>query len=253
MDKGPGEILSELLKVNPVVGNLILCGLAVIAAATIILQWNVDRDAAIAWASVILAIGIGLTILSRIFADKDYAAQARVLAWGLVASLVCWVCLWFGAVVGLLPTVDRDCLNPFVTCNKRLYTAQGFHRWPVASAWIAGAHASELALPRPIQLAQAPALNRSSYVIYLQFAGFVRTDVQVLSANLKALGWRIPGEERTGAANQQNVIRYRSAADQAAAQALANDVNAQPALRNKVKLELNPTISAGTMEIWISP
>jgi hypothetical protein len=258
MPGGPGEILGRLLKVNPFVGNLILGGLGVIAAATLVLQWKVDREAAIAWASVILAVGIGLMILSRIFADKDFAAQARVIAWVFVASLICWVGLWFGAVVGLLPNVDRDCLNPFVVCNKRLAVSgvsSGPRQLPQAFGLILSAEASERVSVRSLQLAQAApqASPQSRYIVYLQFAGFVRSDVELLSTSLKALGWRIPGEERSGAANRLNVVRYRSAADQSAAQTLADDINRFPALRNKVRLELNSLIANGTLEIWISP
>src|SRR5262249_26583436 len=58
--------------------------------------------------------------------------------------------------------------------------------------------------------------------VYVQFAGMVRGDVEKISAQLRRLGWSLPGEERVASAAGLNEVRYgRSEDDRRAAELLA--------------------------------
>jgi hypothetical protein len=87
--------------------------------------------------------------------------------------------------------------------------------------------------------------------VYFQFAGMTREDAVALSARMQALGWKIPGEERTGAAAGQNEVRYGAKADQDAAELLAADLKASGVTR-MTGAKSNPKIKPGTLEIWVS-
>lgn len=87
--------------------------------------------------------------------------------------------------------------------------------------------------------------------VYFQFAGMTRGDAVAISNDLKALGWKIPGEQRTGAAARQNEVRYGAPADAQAAALLAADLRAQ-GQRRVTRAVQNRDIKPGTIEIWIS-
>ncbi|MEG9525440.1 MAG: DNA/RNA non-specific endonuclease [Hyphomicrobiales bacterium] len=88
-------------------------------------------------------------------------------------------------------------------------------------------------------------------IVYVQFAGMARSDVQALSARLKLLGWTLPGEERTPAAAGLDEVRYAATADdQRAAELLAADYRALG--QDGVKAVPNPQVKRGIIEVWLS-
>lgn len=94
------------------------------------------------------------------------------------------------------------------------------------------------------------------YRVYVQFAGRLeRETVRGMMAGL-AQEWRMQGTalggERTSFAAGKNEIRYRSADDRAAAEALAEDVNAAKIVPTTVKPVEHKLIAPGTLEVWIS-
>jgi len=91
----------------------------------------------------------------------------------------------------------------------------------------------------------------SSYTVLLQFAGATRESAVSVSTALKAVGWKILGEERTSAAAGQNEVRYGAAADLPAAELVAADLRAL-GLSAVLSVKINPNIKPGTIEIWIS-
>ena len=95
------------------------------------------------------------------------------------------------------------------------------------------------------------AVQTETQTVYLQFAGMKLEDAQAFSARLKALGWAVAGEERTGDAAKLNEIRYNptDGTDMDAAVKLAADLTAagQPVTARPVAI-----IVPGILEIWIS-
>lgn len=88
-------------------------------------------------------------------------------------------------------------------------------------------------------------------IVYVQFAGMARGDVQALSASLRLLGWTLPGEERTPAAAGLDEVRYAATADdRRAAELLAADYRALG--QSGVKAVANPQVKRGITEVWIS-
>jgi DNA/RNA endonuclease G (NUC1) len=97
----------------------------------------------------------------------------------------------------------------------------------------------------------AVAKPKPNVTVYFQFAGMSREDAVNLSNRLKALGWQIPGEERTGAAAKQNEVRYGAETDRAAAEMLVADLQALGASKT-MTAKRNASIKPGIIEIWVS-
>lgn len=119
------------------------------------------------------------------------------------------------------------------------------------------AKAGKAPLPQPAATALQTLKARidwpvaADYRVDFQFAGYVRAQAQAVSSALKALGWRIDGEERTANAAGINQIRYGDPKDAASAELLAADARragASPALRVVRVAEIKP----GRLEVWIS-
>lgn len=106
-------------------------------------------------------------------------------------------------------------------------------------------------LKRNLGLAEPTTGDRPRATVYFQFAGMTRAEAEAVSGELTALGWTIPGEERTERAVGVNEVRFNpiSAEDSAAAEQLVTD------LRNAGRMvRLAPTrlIEPGFLEVWIS-
>jgi DNA/RNA endonuclease G (NUC1) len=94
---------------------------------------------------------------------------------------------------------------------------------------------------------------RPNVTVYLQFAGLVRSEAEGIANGLKALGWKVPGEERTSEALGANEVRYNadSAEDRAAAIQLIGDFKS---LNHTMDPNPKPSklVQRGILEIWIS-
>jgi DNA/RNA endonuclease G (NUC1) len=101
-------------------------------------------------------------------------------------------------------------------------------------------------LKRSLRLGDPP-----NVTVEFQFAGMTREEAVEISQRLKALGWKITGEERTGAAAGQNEVRYGAEADKADAELLISDLKAL-GLAKVCCAKRNPNIKPGFVEIWIS-
>jgi len=87
--------------------------------------------------------------------------------------------------------------------------------------------------------------------VYFRFAGMTREKAVEISKELQQLGWKIPGEERTGLAATKNEVRYGSDADKAAAVRLVADLQAAGQVTVKRAVQ-NKKTPEGFIEIWIS-
>ncbi|WP_436096816.1 DNA/RNA non-specific endonuclease [Bosea sp. LjRoot237] len=111
----------------------------------------------------------------------------------------------------------------------------------------AGDACAQLALAKE-RLDWGAASNR---IVYLQFAGMERGDVQAMSARLAQLGWTLPGQERTPAAAKLNEVRYADTPDdRRAAELLAADYRVLTG--RPLRTARNPDVKRGITELWIS-
>ena len=101
------------------------------------------------------------------------------------------------------------------------------------------------------------AIRRADYKTFVQFAGAVdRNDVREMMRSLQAAGWNVQGVEgggqRTPAAAGQREIRYAQPGDEAAAKALAQEVQAKFPGSGTISTKLTPGVSPGNIEVWVS-
>lgn len=93
--------------------------------------------------------------------------------------------------------------------------------------------------------------ERPRQTVYLQFDGLTRERARDMRADLAALGWNLPGEERVVTASGLKQVRYNpgNAADEAAARLLAADI----AALGWTGTEAVPVraIRHGILEIWV--
>lgn len=90
--------------------------------------------------------------------------------------------------------------------------------------------------------------------VFIQFAGVLtRAQIKALNQELKDAGWRAQSEsgERTPKAAGLNQVRY-SGGNRAAAQALADALNASGIVNRRVEPKENPDILPNVLEAWIS-
>lgn len=87
-------------------------------------------------------------------------------------------------------------------------------------------------------------------LVFIHFAGFVRSAIQEDSEKLRQLGWTLRDEERIAAAAGLNDVRYGSGDDaRAAAELLAADLRVLG--RRNVRAKHMEIINPGTLEVWI--
>jgi hypothetical protein len=92
--------------------------------------------------------------------------------------------------------------------------------------------------------------SRHPQVVYIQFAGYTRDNVNGLADSLAELGWNTQPTERIATASGLNEVRYgpEHPEDEAAARLLAADLSAAGhpgALARKVN-----AVKPGVLEIW---
>ncbi|MEL6913736.1 MAG: hypothetical protein AAFP13_04490 [Pseudomonadota bacterium] len=92
----PIQAFSKLLHVNPVVGNILLAGLAILAAAAIAVSWGNVANL-VPLGITIVALGVAVTIISVIFRNE---IMQTVLAWIAIAGVVVVLGLGLDAMLG---------------------------------------------------------------------------------------------------------------------------------------------------------
>ncbi|WP_291859846.1 ATP-binding protein [Bradyrhizobium sp.] len=107
--------------------------------------------------------------------------------------------------------------------------------------------------------AQVRVVRLALSTVFFQFAGGAREQAQLLSRSLQEKGYKIPGEERTGAAAGKREVRYFYAGQKAIATQLAADTTqtlqrlGYPSLSVSAVLAADPTRSNldGKLELWL--
>ena len=170
-----------------------------------------------------------LEALRRAVASGDVGAARRELATAIVAS--------------------ETAAGAPVTTAARTARPQA----PVAIAPITPREASRIINEAPAYAAE-PAVVTHPQQVYIQFAGVLtRAQITALNGALRAAGWRAqgPSGERTALAAGLNEVRY-SGNNAAAAQALADAINATGVVRGRVSARRVSVIARNVLEVWIS-
>ncbi|MEL6550049.1 MAG: hypothetical protein AAFQ54_07365 [Pseudomonadota bacterium] len=92
----PFQAFSKLLHVNPALGNIVLAGLGILAAAAIALSWgNVGN--LVPLGMTIVALGVATTLIAAIFRNDT---MQTFLAWLVIAGVVVVLGLGLDAMLG---------------------------------------------------------------------------------------------------------------------------------------------------------
>ncbi|WP_157033224.1 hypothetical protein [Loktanella sp. S4079] len=265
----PIQILSRLFKVSPKIAAFILAGLAVFAAAAIVLSFGSNIADLQVVAIYILVLAAVATVVAFILND------------GLMRATICWICItaFGGWTIGLfdsalqisgrlpalpcyirLPVTHPDeCLAQLAPTVAEFGTEQQeAQRLPSLQGsperlWFAQA------TPAPNYKKADPALV-SDTQIFVHFGDNVaQKDIETLADNLIALDWRIPDGNARGEqvenTPQRNEVRYFHPQDSDAAIALAETLYAlSPDTPISVRdfSRLGSYVPNGQFEIWVN-
>ncbi|WP_421761046.1 hypothetical protein [Devosia sp.] len=260
------EVIREFMKANPAAGGLILGGIAVCAAVAMVAAFGVDLNSDTP--AILKLLGLGFLV-----AVLGYVVLHRVLM-PIVASCLVVFALAYG-VTFAAAQVFPD--NPVVVClaslNCRAAADAKAAEQPgsdqavaeVASARFSSGSlcASAMGLdpkpsfpfdPKPATPISEAALGFSQQV-FVQFAGAITRDaVREFMRQLKTAGWNVQGVEgggeRTASADGLSEVRY-AAADEMAAIALVDQLNAWKVIGRTFVAKENSAIVPGKLEIWM--
>lgn len=269
----PAQIINNILKTDPNTGNFILAGLAVFAAAAIVISFKLDID----YAVTIIAYLLAFAVIARFLASIEDPVMTKVLGRTITAIFTVYLCaiLTSAALPGKTPLAPVECMIKFwknCPAQQDLIANSKAPEVPVSAEALAAKVSAETASttkpggPVIVQgtttVAQSPSLSQSvdrkKYTVTTQFAGYRREDVTVAAIALLDVGWRVQGAEKGGerveSAAGTAEVRYGSDADAAAAQQLANEVSAT-GIKANVKARkvtnITPPIQPGALEVWI--
>ena len=235
----PVEVLANLQKNNPAAATFIYGGVAVFAAAAVVLSFNIDLRTAIFVGVAILVFALLVVALSR-----APGLVTDVLAWGFVIILIAIMIIfvYVAAVRDPSPFRPIECLVRFWEKCETVQDEVADRNEPTVTI--------QTITPPP----QTPSVNRAEYTVLIQFAGFRREDVADAAKALAKVGWKVPqpnrGGERTGKADGLSEVRYHAAAQAAAAELLAVEIE-KTGIRKDVQAVQAAAVDAKTLEVWI--
>lgn len=238
----PFDILSQLLKINRRIATFLFAGLGLLAVIAIATSWAVDVRTAMIMGSYF--IGLTTLLFTFVAVIRDPILQ-RVLAWFVTLMIIVTTLVLFYSAV----SPGQNAFAP-AYCLVRFWERCVDVQEAVADR--NKAPPTGVTPPAP-----APAVHASDYIVYVQFAGLISRDsVKTMMSGLSQNGWNVQGVsrggERTSSAAGVNEIRYGKEEDKAAADALANAVNAYGLSSSKVGTLRVPSIGAKRLEVWIS-
>lgn len=269
----PAQIITTILKTDPKTGTFILAGLALFAAAAIVISFKLDIDYAVTIITYLLAFAV----IARFLATIDDPWMTKVLGRTLTSVFSIYLCaiLTSAALPKKTPLAPAECMIKFWSACPPQVEALANQNAPSVTVspdalTAEAARTSMKPSPGPIiaqgttTVAQSPSLSQSvdrkKYTVTIQFAGYRREDVTVAAIALLDVGWRVQGAEKGGerveSATGLAEVRYGTDADAAAAQQLANEVSAT-GIKANVKARkvtnITPPIQPGALEVWIGP
>jgi hypothetical protein len=237
----PVQVIEKLLVINPSAARIILAGIAIFAAAAIVLSFNVDTNTALIIGGYVLVFGVVVTLLSNIGSD---ALLMKILGRGIVVLLLALMTAFSYAAVVNDPSPIKS-----TPCLVRFWAACRAVEDELAQRTEAEIRVKDLP-----ENSVATSVDRSKFSVFIQFAGYRREDVVAAAKALQDAGWKIPdasrGGERVGSAASLAEVRYRTDAQKKAATLLAAEIS-KTGIKPGVKAVQVPGVTANVLEVWI--
>jgi hypothetical protein len=195
---------------------------------------------ALGWSILTLIILLLVAVLLDIFRVPLLRPEFRKWIYGaFLAGLLSGISAWFLDVIKIAPKNAAEAITP-----SALDRAAEQAYVPPRTA-------------PPLPPAPTATVTPSAYRVFVQFAGVLRReDMVTLTRSLAASGWNVQvpdrGGERTSAAAGYNEVRYSSSTSEAAARALAREVQQANLTSRAVTVVRNDTIPPQDLEVWIS-
>mgnify|MGYP000017529503 CR=1 FL=1 len=270
----PVAAIEKLLTVNRDAAVLILTGIAVFTAISIVGAYKINLDTALGVAAYIFGFGVAATVFSIVIADLRIRA---VMGWFLVVLIVGWtVVLSISILFQPGPFRPVYCILSFTErCEdvaERLALAEQKRSAVVVEMVPASLPVTPTggivldAVPstvRPMNVDFSTTIATASASVavatpevFVQFAGVITRDsVRELMRTLRAQGWNMQGVEaggkRTEAAAGYNEVRY-SPGEQAEAERLAEALQRLNPTGKPIIAVDNAAVAAGALEVWLS-
>jgi len=267
--------IEKLLTVNRDAAILILTGIGVFAAISIVGAYGIDYTTAVRVAGYIFGFAVAATVLSIVITDLRIRA---VLGWFLVVLCMAWTVALSISILfqpGPLPPVyclirfmqDCDDVSEAIALEKSrpvsgvavpVVVEPSADRSFGDLSVLSNLPGVDLDPSPPVVLAnvepKSPAIPDQKVVV--QFAGLLTRDsVREMMLALRAQGWDMQGAEaggeRTGAAAGYNEVRY-SGSSKAAAEQLAAELQKVNLTGKPIVAVENASIAADTLEVWLS-
>jgi hypothetical protein len=241
--------------------TVIAAGGFVVMALAIGLVQLADDDTLTFWR--LLVAEVVLMVFMLVITQLPLVAR-RMLAW------VVALCFASTVVAATVQSVTENRFRPplaLASCIISFYFAESCNSSPAtvssaAPGLIGAAFAQTTTEPAPVQALTGTALTEAQArtQLFIQFAGYPRSEVVTLATALKDSGWQVVGGDRGGervtTAAGLNEVRYFNPEDAALAAALAETLHAaDPAKPIKVQ-DLSASsygkAQPGLLEVWVS-
>lgn len=251
----PVAALEKLLTVNRDAAILILTGIVVLAAISIVGAYNINYDTALRIAAYIFGFAVVATVLSIVVSDIRVRA---VLGWFLVGLVIIWtVILSVSILIQPGPFPPVYCIvnfsQPCDEVAERIALAE-----QKRAAVVLDVVNAPIPLPTETQVNEPDeaAIALPQQQVFVQFAGLITRDsVRNMMLTLQAEGWNMQGAEgggeRTEAASGYNEVRYPSGA-QADGELLAATLQRLNLTGKPVVAVESGRVAADTLEVWLS-
>jgi hypothetical protein len=243
--------LEKLLTVNRNAAVLILTGVAVFAAISIVGTYEIDYSIAIRVAAYIFGFATVAIVLSVVV---DNTLIRTVLGWFVVALFMFWsAALSFSIVFQPGPLPPPYCLVYFLQDCDDLAEAIALRK---SQRDAPATLPTEYAGPGVDQVNPDPVADVPGDAVFVQFAGVITRDsVRAMMLALQAKGWNVQGAtgggERTSAASGHNEVRY-SGDSLDAARLLAAELEKINLTGRPIHVVENPDVAADALEVWLS-
>ena len=268
----PVSAIEKLLSVNRDAAVLLLTGIAVFAAISIVGAYKIDSETAIRVGGFLFAFAVAATVLSVVVSDLRVRA---VLGWFLVTMFIGWSVVLSIAIlfqpgpfppVYCLIAVGESC--PDVGERIALSQTRGIPVAPESVVSVGSTDATPVGQQDGTSVQPGDTItiatvgvetadaNLPKQMVFVQWGGVMTRDsVRAMMQALAAQGWNMQGAdgggERTEKAFGYNEVRYAPGA-KADAERLAAELQRFNLTGKPIVAVESPAVDAGALEVWLS-
>lgn len=248
------DLITKIYKINRPAAVIIAGGYLLIAIGAVVMasnpEWGLDLKTVLLY---LLGSSFAMMVLTRI-----PTMATRIFGCFILLLTAIWISLYFFQKVtnnSLTPPVAQD------ECILLLFSSScaTLHETTAVTESQLQTVPAETVVPAPTEDLEA---GKKVSSVYVQFAGYPRSDVVEVAKALLAKGWGMQGADRGGerlpSAAGKFEVRFFSPADQSLATALAADLDeVEPSDRKSAVKEVpaeavSTAVPRGHLELWIS-